>query len=113
MCDTMDYAVGALLGQHMDKKLHVIYCLSNLICNTTKLNTTEKELLAIVFYFRKVCAYLLGAKVIVFTYHVAIRYLTRKKTNRASCVGYYSSRSSIWKYEIRRAHRIRWPNNKG
>ncbi|CAA7045980.1 unnamed protein product [Microthlaspi erraticum] len=54
MCDASDYAVGAVLGQRKEKKLHVIYYASRTLdeaqCNYA---TTEKELLAIVFAFEK------------------------------------------------------------
>ena len=41
--------------------------------------TTEKELLVIVFAFDKFKPYLIGNKVIVFTYHFAIKYFMTKK----------------------------------
>ncbi|XP_075074692.1 uncharacterized protein LOC142162260 [Nicotiana tabacum] len=40
---------------------------------------TEQELFAIVYAFEKFCAYLLGSKVIVYTYHAALRYLMANK----------------------------------
>lgn len=41
--------------------------------------TTEKELMAIVFALDKLCSYLVGAKIIVYTNHTAIRHLLSKK----------------------------------
>jgi hypothetical protein len=41
--------------------------------------TTEKELLAMVFAIEKFISYLVGAKVIVYTYHAALKYLLTKK----------------------------------
>lgn len=41
--------------------------------------TTEKELLAVVFTFDKFHSYLVGAKIIIYTDHAAIRYLLNKK----------------------------------
>ena len=41
--------------------------------------TTEKELLAVVYYFDKFRSYLIGFKVIVYTDHSALRYLFAKK----------------------------------
>ena len=80
MCDASDYAVGAVLGQRKEKKLHVIYYASRTLddaqCNYA---TTEKELLAIVFAFEKFRSYLVGSKVIVHTDHAALRYLLQKK----------------------------------
>ncbi|CAL9005428.1 unnamed protein product, partial [Prunus brigantina] len=50
MCDASDYAIGAVLGQRVNKLPHVIYYASRTL-NDAQLNysTTEKELLAIVF----------------------------------------------------------------
>ena len=80
MCDVSDYAVGAVLGQRQDKKLHVIYYASKVL-NDAQFNyaTTEKELLAMVFAFDKFRSYLIGSKVIVHTDHAALRYLLTKK----------------------------------
>jgi hypothetical protein len=41
--------------------------------------TTEKELLAMVFAIEKFRSYLVGAKVIVYIDHVALKYLLTKK----------------------------------
>ena len=80
MCDASDYAVGAVLGQRKEGKLHVIYYASKLL-NDAQLNyaTTEKELLAVVFAFDKFRSYLVGSKTIVFTDHSALKYLMAKK----------------------------------
>ncbi|XP_043705289.1 uncharacterized protein LOC122655119 [Telopea speciosissima] len=63
MCDASDYAVGAVLGQRVDKKPIVIYYASK-IFSETQLNytTTEKELLAVVFALDKFRSYLFGSK---------------------------------------------------
>ena len=80
MCDASDYAVGAILGQKKYKIFYTIYYSSRTL-NESQLNyaTSEKELLAIVFAFDKFRPYLIGNKVIVFTYHSAIKYLMTKK----------------------------------
>ncbi|KAI5324228.1 hypothetical protein L3X38_033301 [Prunus dulcis] len=80
MCDASDYAVGAVLGQRRDKLPHVIYYASRTL-NDTQLNyaTTEKELLAVVFALEKFRSYLVGAKIIVYTDHAALKYLLSKK----------------------------------
>ena len=80
MCDASDFALGAVLGQRKDRKLHVIYYTSRTL-NDAQLNyaTTEKELLAVVYAFDKFYSYLLGSNVIVYTDHAAIKYLLAKK----------------------------------
>ncbi|XP_042388061.1 uncharacterized protein LOC121980164 [Zingiber officinale] len=80
MCDASDYAVGAVLGQRRDRKVHAIYYASRTL-DDAQMNyaTTEKELLAIVFALDKFRSYLVGFKVIVYTDHAAIRYLLSKK----------------------------------
>ena len=54
MCDTLDYAVGAALGQRLDKKLTAIcYASKTLIEAQSNYTTTEKELLAVVYALQK------------------------------------------------------------
>ncbi|KAL6282531.1 hypothetical protein ACE6H2_013460 [Prunus campanulata] len=69
-----------VLGQRKDKLSHVIYYASRTL-NDAQLNyaTTEKELLAVVFALEKFRSYLVGAKVIVYTDHAALKYLLSKK----------------------------------
>ncbi|XP_027071749.2 uncharacterized protein [Coffea arabica] len=80
MCDASDHAVGAVLGQRVGKAAYVIYYASHAL-NGAQLNysTTEKEFLAVIFALEKFRSYLLGAKVIVFSDHAALRYLMTKK----------------------------------
>ena len=54
MCDASNYAVGAVLGQRVDRIPHVIYYAS-MTLNDAQLNysTTEKEMLAVVFTLEK------------------------------------------------------------
>ena len=80
MCDAIDYAIGAVLGQRKNKLLHVIYYASRTLTDA-QLNyaTTEKELLAVVFAFDKFRSYLIGSKIIVYTDHSALKYLLAKK----------------------------------
>ncbi|KAL1223574.1 putative mitochondrial protein [Cardamine amara subsp. amara] len=83
MCDASDYAVGAVLGQKIDKKLHVIYYASRTLDDAQgRYVTTEKELLAVVFAFEKFRSYLVGSKVIVYTDHVALRHIYAKKETK-------------------------------
>ncbi|XP_014491985.1 uncharacterized protein LOC106754484 [Vigna radiata var. radiata] len=76
MCHASDYAIGAVMGQRREKVFHAIYYASKVL-NEAQLNyaTTEKELLAIVYALEKFRSYLIGSKVIVYTYHAAIKYL--------------------------------------
>ncbi|CAA7018773.1 unnamed protein product [Microthlaspi erraticum] len=83
MCDASDYAVGAVLGQKIDKKLNVIYYASKTMDDAQcKYATTEKELLAIVFAFEKFRSYIVGSKVIVHTDHAALRHIFAKKDTK-------------------------------
>ncbi|BAB02630.1 retroelement pol polyprotein-like [Arabidopsis thaliana] len=83
MCDASDYVVGAVLGQKIDKKLHVIYYASRTLDDAQgRYATTEKELLAVVFAFEKFRSYLVGSKVTVYTDHAALRHLYAKKDTK-------------------------------
>ncbi|KAK1648697.1 hypothetical protein QYE76_066502 [Lolium multiflorum] len=80
MCDASDFAVGAVLGQRVDKKLNVIhYASKTLDAAQRNYATTEKELLAVVFACDKFRPYIVDSKVTVHTDHAAIRYLMEKK----------------------------------
>ena len=80
MCDASDYVVGVVLGQTKDRKHHAIsYASKTLSGPQLNYATTKKELLAIVFVIDKFRSYLVGAKVIVYTDHVALKYLLTKK----------------------------------
>ncbi|XP_057500991.1 uncharacterized protein LOC130785012 [Actinidia eriantha] len=80
MCDASDYAIGAVLGQRVNKVPHAIYYASKTL-HDAQLNytTTEKELLAVVFALEKFRSYLLASKVIVYSDHAALRHLLSKK----------------------------------
>ena len=83
MCDASDYALGAILGQRVNKVPHVIsYASRTLSAAQLNYTTTEKELLAEVIAIDKFRSYLLGSKVIVFTDHAALRYLLSKKETK-------------------------------
>ncbi|KAI5313258.1 hypothetical protein L3X38_042432 [Prunus dulcis] len=63
MCDTSDYAIGAVLGQRKDKLLHVIsYTRRTLKDAQLNYAITEKELLVVVFALDKFRSYLIGFK---------------------------------------------------
>ena len=80
MCDASDYAVGAVLGQKIDGKRYVIFYVSKTLNQAQRnYDTTEKEMLVVVYSFEKFRQYLLGSRVIVNTDHTAIKYLIAKK----------------------------------
>nr|XP_009789506.1 PREDICTED: uncharacterized protein LOC104237117 [Nicotiana sylvestris] len=80
VCDSNGVATGVVLGQRHNKILHPVYYESKTL-NGAQMNytVTEQELLAIAYAFEKFWAYLLGSKVIVYTDHVALRYLMDRK----------------------------------
>nr|GFC62081.1 reverse transcriptase domain-containing protein [Tanacetum cinerariifolium] len=71
MCDASDYAVGAVLGQRIEKHLWPIHYASKTM-NQVKTNytTTEKEMLAVVYAFKKFRSYLIMNKSIDFDFKV-------------------------------------------
>ncbi|XP_021763681.1 uncharacterized protein LOC110728330 [Chenopodium quinoa] len=80
MCDASDFAIGSVLGQRKDNKLHAIYyTIKTLYDSQRNYTTMEKEFLAIVHAIEKFRSYLLGSKVIVFTDHASLKYLLSKK----------------------------------
>ena len=80
MCDASNFVVGAILGQIKDKKHYAISYASKTL-SRPQLNyaTTKTELLAVVFAIDKFRSYLVGAKVIVYIDHAALKYLLTKK----------------------------------
>nr|GFB11449.1 reverse transcriptase domain-containing protein [Tanacetum cinerariifolium] len=73
MCDASDYAVGVVLGQRIKKHFRSIHYASKTM-NQAKTNytTTEKEMLAVVYAFKKFRSYLIMNKSIVYTDHSAL-----------------------------------------
>lgn len=80
MCDASDFAVGFILGQKKQGRSCVSYYASRTLDEAQKnYKTTEKEMLAVLFAFDKFRCYLICSKVIVYTDHIAVRYLMTKK----------------------------------
>jgi hypothetical protein len=72
--------MGEVLGQTKDKKHHAIaYACKTLIEPQLNYAITEKELLAVIFVIDKFRSYLVGAKVIVYIEHAALKYLFTEK----------------------------------
>ena len=87
MCDASGVALGVVLGQRKSKILHPIYYASKALNEAQKNYTmTEQEILAVVFAFEKFRSYLLGTRVIVYTDHLALRYLMAKKDVKPSLI---------------------------
>nr|GFC94195.1 reverse transcriptase domain-containing protein [Tanacetum cinerariifolium] len=84
MCDASDYAVGAVLGQRIEKLFRSIHYASKTM-NQAEANytTIEKEMLAVVYAFEKFRSYLIMNKSIVYTDHSALKYLFAKKDAKA------------------------------
>ena len=87
MCDASDLTVGAVLGQRAEGKSYVVYYASKTL-NEAQRNytTTEKELMVVVYTLNKFRAYLIGADIIIFTDHLALKYLLTKQNSKARLI---------------------------
>nr|GFA58885.1 reverse transcriptase domain-containing protein [Tanacetum cinerariifolium] len=84
MCDASDFAVGAILGQRIEKHFRPIhYARKTMNQAETNYTTTKKEMLAVVYAFEKFRSYLIMNKSIVYTDHSALKYLFAKKNAKA------------------------------
>nr|GEU67262.1 reverse transcriptase domain-containing protein [Tanacetum cinerariifolium] len=71
MCDASDYAVGAVLGQRIEKHFRPIHYASKTMNQAeTNYTTTEKEMLAVVYAFENFRSYLIMNKSIEFDFKV-------------------------------------------
>nr|GEW24750.1 reverse transcriptase domain-containing protein [Tanacetum cinerariifolium] len=84
MCDVSDFAIGAVLGKHQEKHFRPIYYASKTMTDVeSNYTTTEKEMLAVVYAFKKFRSYLIMNKSIVYTDHSVLKYLFAKKDSKA------------------------------
>nr|GFD06924.1 reverse transcriptase domain-containing protein [Tanacetum cinerariifolium] len=84
MCDASNFAVGAVLGQRIEKHFRPIHYANKTMNHAeTNYTTTEKEMLAVVYAFEKFRSYLIMNKSIVYTDHSALKYLFAKKEAKA------------------------------
>nr|GEY31638.1 DNA-directed DNA polymerase [Tanacetum cinerariifolium] len=75
---------GAVLGQRHKKHFRPIHYASKTMTNAeSNYTTTEKEMLAVVYAFKKFWSYLIMNKCIVHTNHSALKYLFVKKDAKA------------------------------
>nr|GFC53378.1 reverse transcriptase domain-containing protein [Tanacetum cinerariifolium] len=111
MCDASDYAVGAVLGQRVEKHFRPIHYASKTLNQAeTNYTTTEKEMLAVVYAFEKFRSYLIMNKSIVYTDHSALKYLFAKKDAKARLlVGFFYFKSLISRSSIPKEQRIMLP----
>nr|GEZ92108.1 reverse transcriptase domain-containing protein [Tanacetum cinerariifolium] len=80
MCDASDFAIGAVLGQRHEKHFKPIHYASKTMNDAeSNYTTTEKDMLAVVYAFKKFRSYLIMNKSIVHTNHSALKYLFAKK----------------------------------
>ena len=87
MCDASDLAIGVVLRQRAEGKPYVVYYASKTLNEAQRNYTTiEKELLAVVYALDKFRAYLIGADIIISTYHSSLKYLLTKKNAKARLI---------------------------
>nr|GFA97702.1 reverse transcriptase domain-containing protein [Tanacetum cinerariifolium] len=86
MCDTSNFAICAVLGQRHEKHFKRIHYASKTMNNAeSNYTTTKKEMLAVVYAFKKFRSYLIMNKSIVHTDHSTLKYLFAKKMPRRDC----------------------------
>nr|GFD34278.1 reverse transcriptase domain-containing protein [Tanacetum cinerariifolium] len=84
MCDASDYAIGSFLGQRIEKHFRPIHYAGKTMNHAeTNYTTTKKEMLAVVYAFKKFRSYLIMNKNIVYIDHSALKYLFAKKDAKA------------------------------
>nr|GFA65929.1 ribonuclease H-like domain-containing protein [Tanacetum cinerariifolium] len=87
MCDASDFAIGAVLEQRKTKHFQPIhYASKTMIEAQIHYNITEKEMLTVVYAFEKFRPYLVLSKSIVYTDHLALKYLLSKQDAKPRCV---------------------------
>ena len=104
MCDASDYAMGAILGQKVDKMFRAIYYSSKTFNEVQEnYSTTENEMLAMVFACEKFRPYIFRSHVIIHTDHAAIKYLMAKKEAKPRLIKWVLLlQNLIWRSRIRK-----------
>nr|GEU98946.1 reverse transcriptase domain-containing protein [Tanacetum cinerariifolium] len=81
MCDASDFSIGAV--PRRDKHFRPIHYASKTMTEVeSNYTTTEKEMLAMVYAFKKFRSYLIMNKSIAYTDHSALKYLFDKKDSK-------------------------------
>nr|GFD32024.1 reverse transcriptase domain-containing protein [Tanacetum cinerariifolium] len=89
MCDASDFAIGAVLGQRHEKHFRPIHYASKPMTDAESNYTiTEKEMLAVVYAFKKLRSYLIMNKSILHTDHSSLKYLFAKKDAKVRLLRY-------------------------
>nr|GEU82570.1 reverse transcriptase domain-containing protein [Tanacetum cinerariifolium] len=84
MCDASDFAIGAVLGQRQENHFRSIhYARKTMTEAESNYTITKKEMLAVVYAFKKFKSYLIMNKSIVYTDHSTLKYLFAKKDSKA------------------------------
>nr|GEV30749.1 reverse transcriptase [Tanacetum cinerariifolium] len=83
MCDASDFSIGVVLGKCHEKHFRPIHYASKTMTEAESYyTTTKKEMLAVVYAFKKFWSYLILNKSIVYTDHSALKYLFSKKDSK-------------------------------
>nr|GEZ88598.1 hypothetical protein [Tanacetum cinerariifolium] len=78
MCDASEFAICVVLGQRKTKHFQPIHYASKTMTKAQiHYTTTEKEMVAVVYAFKKFRPYLVLSKSIVYKDHLALKYLLR------------------------------------
>nr|GEX93091.1 reverse transcriptase domain-containing protein [Tanacetum cinerariifolium] len=84
MCDASDFTTGSVLGQRHEKHFKPIHYASKTMTDAeSSYTTTKKEMLAVMYAFKKFRSYLIMNKSIVHTDHSLLKYLFAKKDAKA------------------------------
>ncbi|RDX74827.1 Retrovirus-related Pol polyprotein from transposon 17.6, partial [Mucuna pruriens] len=89
MCDVSNSALGAVLDQRarISQSVHVIaYASRTMDPAQSNYMIIEKELLVIVFALDKSRSYLLDSKIVVFSNHVALKFLLKKPDTKSRLI---------------------------
>ncbi|GKA17106.1 putative reverse transcriptase domain-containing protein [Tanacetum coccineum] len=98
MCDASEYAIGAVLGQRIEKHFTPIHYASKTMTKAeTNYTTTEKEMLAVVYAFEKFRSYLIMNKK---TTEKIVQIKERLKTARSRQKSYADKRRKPLEFQV-------------